>query len=51
MGIELVHGEQAAFIAAPHEHHGAAGAFAQPALSFKRGQPIGEGAPQITAGR
>src|SRR4051812_13327938 len=49
--IVLVHREQAALAVPPNKHHGAAGAFALPAVTLERREPGGESAAQIGAGR
>jgi hypothetical protein len=49
--IVLVHGQQAPFAATAHEHHGAARAFALPAVEFQGREAIGECGAQVGAGR
>jgi len=48
--VVLVHCEQTPLRTTPNKDHGAAGAFAQPAIALERGDSGGEGAAQVGAG-
>ena len=51
MRIVLVQAQQPALAAAPNKDHGAARAFALPAVAFERREAVSEGFSQIAAGR